>query len=726
MNPPLAPVAALLPPSTRPLAESEARLYGRTLFVARAVWLAIAALDVALFTASVPVRYSRFIALCSGPHNCGGLTAAQMQALRSIGINTYAVYANALDVIFALVFGTVAALLFWRKSDERMGLFSALALLTFGTATFPSSFETLALVHPFWHWPVMVLALVGGVSMSLLFFRFPDGRFVPRAALLGAVPWIVAQAGHYLLRGTPLDYARWPVPLTLLFFVGGLGSAAFAQIYRYRHVSNPLQRQQTKWIVYGVSIGFGAFLAILVGFNWLLPAAVRGNLVGAIVAETAVYAALLLIPLTIGVAILRYRLWDIDLLINRTLVYVALTACVIGLYGLIVGTLGVLLEARGGIAVSLISTGLIAVLFQPLRERLQRAVNRLLYGDRDEPYTVLSRLGRRLEDTFAPEAVLPAIVETVSQALKLPYAAIALWQDDGLILAAAHGLPAREPLAMPLVYQHEQVGQLLLAPRAPGEAFSPADQRLLDDLARQAGIAAHAVRLTEALQRSRERLVAAREEERRRIRRDLHDGLGPTLAGLTLRIDAARNLLTHDPAAAEQVLLNLKTQTQSAVADIRRLVYDLRPPALDDLGLLSALREQAAQHVHDGLAITVEAPDLLPSLPAAVEVAAYRIVQEALTNMVRHAEARTCTVRLVLDSAVHVEVCDDGRGMAPERQAGLGLASMRERAEELGGACVVEAGRNGGTCVRAMLPYAYIAHVAVAPASLPGALEEER
>jgi len=166
------------------------------------------------------------------------------------------------------------------------------------------------------------------------------------------------------------------------------------------------------------------------------------------------------------------------------------------------------------------------VLVQPLRQRLQRGVNRLLYGERDEPYAVLSRLGRRLEGTLAPDAVLPAIVETVAGALKLPYAAIALREGECLAVVAAFGQPVGDPLRLPLVYRHEAVGELLLAPRAPGEPFSPADRRLLDDLARQAGVAAHAVRLTADLQRSRERLVTLREEERRRLRRDPHDGLG--------------------------------------------------------------------------------------------------------------------------------------------------------------------------------------------------------
>src|SRR3712207_5288153 len=219
-----------------------------------------------------------------------------------------------------------------------------------------------------------------------------------------------------------------------------------------------------------------------------------------------------------------------------------------------------------------------------------------MYGERDDPYKVLSRLGQRLEATLEPEAVLPTVVETVAGALKLPYAAIAMRREDGFEGAAAHGSPTGEETAVPLNYAGETVGQLLLSPRTPGEKFTPADRRLLEDLARQAEVAVQAVKLTADLQRSRERLVSAREEERRRLRRDLHDGLGPTLATLAFGLDGARSLLTQNPQNADALLAELKAQTQATVADVRRLVYDLRPPTLDDLGLVPAIREQAANH----------------------------------------------------------------------------------------------------------------------------------
>jgi signal transduction histidine kinase len=260
------------------------------------------------------------------------------------------------------------------------------------------------------------------------------------------------------------------------------------------------------------------------------------------------------------------------------------------------------------------------------------------------------------------------------------------------------------------VYQREEIGRLVLSPRAPGEGFSDADRSLLEDLARQAEVAVHAVRLTTDLQHSRERLVTTREEERRRLRRDLHDGLGAQLAGLNVQAGTLRRLIPRDPDAADDLVVELREELRSAIADIRRLVYDLRPPALDDLGLAEALRRLAEHYgsEREQLSVLVEVPEDLSNLPAAVEVAVYRIVQEALTNVARHAQAHSCVVRLALKEEVNeevgLEIVDNGVGIPAERSAGVGLSSMRERASELGGSCVVEAAPEGGTRVLVHLP----------------------
>jgi signal transduction histidine kinase len=482
-----------------------------------------------------------------------------------------------------------------------------------------------------------------------------------------------------------------------------LSLTLIAVVWQYRTNRVGVNRRQIRWLVLAVLVVGGSALLF-----YFLPPLIGGrgvdsNIIGLIG---------LLFPLAVAIAILRHNLFDIDTLLNRTLVYGALTAGTMGLYVFIVGYMGSLLQARDRSLIAFLTTGLVAVLFQPLRERLQRGVNRLMYGEWDDPYAVLSRLGRRLEATLSPATTLPTVVETVAQALKLRYVALALQQDDELEIVASYGLPDEEPIRLPLTFQSAAIGQLILAPRTPGEPLAPAEERLLADIAGQAGVAAQAVRLTndlrrlaEDLQHSRERLVTAREEERRRLRRDLHDGLGPQLASLTLKLDAARNLLEDNPGAADALLIELKTQTQTAIADIRRLVYDLRPPALDELGLVGALREHAAAHSStNGLKVSIEAPPALPVLPAAAEVAAYRIALEALTNVARHARAQECVVRLTLDDELQLEISDDGMGLPEMGKRGIGLTSMQERAAELGGKCVVTTRPTGGTQVLAQLP----------------------
>ena len=230
-------------------------------------------------------------------------------------------------------------------------------------------------------------------------------------------------------------------------------------------------------------------------------------------------------------------------------------------------------------------------------------------------------------------------------------------------------------------------------------------------MAKQSGVALYAAQqtwqaqqLAADLQHSRERLVTAREEERRRLRRDLHDGLGPALASLTLKVDAARDELGYDTESAAEMLAGLKGDIQAAIGDIRRLVYDLRPPALDDLGLAASLCLLAERVQGAGLTVACNLPERLPALPAAVEVVIYRITAEALTNVVRHAGAWACTVRLAVTDRVELAISDDGRGLPPNAAAGVGLLSMRERAAELGGEYAIMSALGAGTTVRVWLP----------------------
>jgi signal transduction histidine kinase len=717
---PLAPVRASAAPGR---SANASRLSGRLLVLARVSWIVIAIAAISLFIAAIPAEFAQLRVPCpTAACPTGQLPPAGLRALEDLGLSldSFAAYSVAMDVVFAAVYGTVAVLIFWRKSEDRMGLFVSLALLTFGTATFPLTMAALAARHPVSEIPIDFLHFLGSASFGLFLYLFPDGRFIPRWTRWVALVWIAWQLPRYAFPNWYLDSNSWHALVSMAVWLGALGTAIYSQVHRYRRASSPVQRQQIKWVVFGISAALTGFLGtVLVLFAFALAPTSPGALLAHLIGYKFIgYLAVLLIPVSISIAMLRHHLFDIDLVINRTLVYGTLTASVVGLYVLVVGGLGELLQVPGNLIISLLATGLAAVLFQPLRERLQRGVNRLMYGERDDPYAVLSRLGSRLESTLAPDAVLPAVAKTVKEALKLPYAEIQLRREDGFETVAAAGDPVDGTLRLPLVYGGETVGRLVLGPRAGEEGFAEAERRLLEDLAHQIGAPAHAalmtdeaLRLSADLQRSRERLVEAREEERRRLRRDLHDGLGPQLSSQALTIDAVRALMKRDPDAAEELLLDLKAQAQDAITDIRRLVYGLRPPALDDLGLLGALREGAAQYGAKGLSVSVEGPEKLPPLSAAVEVAAYRIAHEALTNVARHAGAHTCTVSLAIDEpgVLCLEVSDDGRGIPDPQEnssvrAGVGLTSMRERAAELGGSLVVEPLPEGGTRVRTRLP----------------------
>lgn len=399
---------------------------------------------------------------------------------------------------------------------------------------------------------------------------------------------------------------------------------------------------------------------------------------------------------------------------NRSLVYATLTGGIVLTYAASVILLRALFPGDGPYVVALLSTGAAALVALPLRDRLQRAANRLMYGDRDEPYRAISRLGERLAASLDIDAVLPAVVATVAESLRLPYVAVELRDgDEGPAgIAAAHGrVPGGDASTLrriPLVHRGEAIGALLLAPRSPGEEFSDADVTLLAHLARQAGPAVQAVSLTTALRRSRERIVTTREVERQRLQRDLHDGIGASLAAITMKMEAARATVGVTSETADRALTELAGDTRRIIDEVRRVTYDLRPPALDQLGLGEALRERARTFIGRPDApreIHLDIPDPLPPISAAVEVAAYRIAVEALTNVARHSGARTAKLRLALDGEqLLVEVDDDGRGPAVGHRPGVGHRSMRERAEELGGWLQIGPSPLGGLRVRACLP----------------------
>lgn len=706
---------------------ADTRLSGMPLRLARWGWIVLMLIFCSFYLAAVLVYYVQFHGFQQGAYTHLLARPAVVNgydtfvSLYLLLTGPYATLNITLITCFSPFWIAVSLIIFWRRSDDWMALYIALLLVMLVTSLSPA-FSVLSrvvgLTSPLGVC-ITLLHLLSFSSVIFFFALFPDGRFVPGWTRWMTLAYLAWQVPLCLPSTSPFSLVHWPPLLLASLLLCLILGCGFAQLYRYRHVSTAIQRQQTKWVVFGMLMGtFFDAANLLPPLIWpALSQPGPAQALYAILNEVTFPLVLLLVPITIGVAVLRYRLWDIDLLINRTLVYGLLTASFIGLYLLVVALLGTLFTVLGNLPLSLLATGLVAVLVQPLHRRLQRAVNRLMFGERDDPYRVLARLGRRLEATLATDSLLPTIVQTVAQALKLPSVAITYKQQGEDVLVAFTGEVGREARArVPLVAQTEQVGDLWLAARAPGDSLTPADLRLLHDLAPQIAVAVQAVRLTAELrhlttdlQQSRTQLITAREEERRRIRRDLHDGLGPTLASLTFKIDAARNLLTQDSKRADRLLEEVRDQTQETLAQIRRLVYDLRPPALDELGLLSALREQAASYQHQGLQILIEAPECLPPLPAAVEVAAYRIAQEALTNVVRHAQAKHCLLCLGLrDHVLTLQITDDGKGIAPLHHIGVGLLAMQERAVELGGRCTMTDASSGGTTIQVSLPFGMI------------------
>jgi len=609
-----------------------------------------------------------------------------------------------MELALVTTYGVAGVILFRHKRDW-FGAFLGVSLVLIATRIGGPVTFILYSKWPVLEQPFEFLSGMAFVAFGALLYIFPDGRFVPSWSrwllLLMLLPMVWESAGM------PLAPELLTV-LSLIYLGIGLG----AQVYRYRRLSDAVARRHVRWII----ASFAAFVLIIFAGVLIAPNAVAPtrppaprDLLATLIISLAITVASISFVVALSVAVLRDGLYNLDILVNRALVYGGLTVLITATYVLFVGGAGLLFHSQNSLLISLLATGLIAVLFQPIRNRLQSGANRLLYGDRDNPYKVLSQLGRQLQETAVPGETLPVITATICRTLKLPYAAVALETADGeRRTVASTGQSATIVEEWPLLHQGERVGWLIVAPRSPQEPFTNRERQLLADIAGQAGAAAYAERLTSALQRSRERLVLAREEERRRIRRDLHDELGPSLASQTFALDTALELLEADPLAAATLLESLKSQNQALIADIRRLVYALRPPSLDELGLLAALRIHVSQLVPDnnGLRVKVTAvPEPLPPLPAAVEVAAYRIALEGITNVVRHAQAHHADIRLtVAQDSLRIVIADDGRGLPAELRPGVGLASMRERAEELGGEFAVESAEGGGVLVVATLP----------------------
>lgn len=579
----------------------------------------------------------------------------------------------------------------------------ALALGVLGEVYRPGSVPAAALLAVL---GIVVRGLAWLVLVLAVPLVFPDGRLpwegrrLP-VVVIGTAIGLFASAS--LLSPTPLEYRLEHVDsptglpdrfrlVTDLAAVSALALSVVALVvavaglvHRWR-AGDLLRRQQLLWF----ALAFAAPLCFI-------------PVVATDVAEPWMFAVVTLpVPVGIGFAVLQKRLYDIQLALSRSLTYVALSAVVAGLYALTVGGVGALLRDPGPSWLPWLAAGVVAVCFAPLRNLLQQGVNRLTYGQWSRPAQVLAATGRRLVDAADVPALLHALVVELGEGLGLHD--VEIRDTTGRVLAAhgTPGPPAGRDLGreLPLTAYGLPVGSL----RWSGRPLRESDRRLLEDLAGQLGGVVHAAALMETVRDAQHRLVVARAEERRRLRRDLHDGLGPSLASLTLRVDTLRNRLAAGTAEPDRELLALRSTIQDTIADVRRIVEGLRPPALDELGLAGAMEQVAAGLRTPSRCVRTDL-DALPTLPAAVEVAALRIVSEALANAARHSGADELLLRVrLVGGALVVEVVDRGSGTVSGRPGGVGLASMRERAEEVGGTLTVESRPGVGTTVRFRVP----------------------
>ncbi|WP_353950165.1 ATP-binding protein [Knoellia sp. S7-12] len=591
------------------------------------------------------------------------------------------------------------------------------ALAVFAGGLLGSTFATMTGLPPSaafggaarWLWFANVQAAFllcwGGMIASLLHFPTPVTR--PRArltwlALVGPTAlWLVVILAAALRGPSFSGWVRTSIvvqsSLTVLVIAASLVHLG-AKVRRVVR-SDPanVARQQVLWVSGSALVSASLTLGI-----WMLPELFTGE---SLLPNEFIGAPGLVTVAGLTLTMLRYRLFDLDVVLTRTIVYSLLLLAAVSTYLVVTAALVTVFGAVADGPIAVVGAVVVALATNPVRVRLERLVNRAFYGDRHEPYVALSRIAEHAADRHQS---LESVAEDIRHSLRVPFLAI---EPEGAP-AASSGRPssrANGVVELPTAWSGDVVGRIVLARRGRGERFSRTERRLLDDIARELGSRLRADRMALDLQASRERIVTAREEERRALRRTIHDDIGPTMAAMALKAETARRTLS-DPATMQDThgLLGDIGRTAARMAEsLRSLAYDLRPPALDELGLVAAVRLMA--DTAPGLVVEVigdelDGPAQVP-LGAAPEAAAYRIIRSAIDNTVRHAEATTCIVRLAREpDRLVVVVEDDGVGMPSDHPRGVGLTSMAERAAELGGSCTTGARPDGGTIVRAELP----------------------
>jgi signal transduction histidine kinase len=492
------------------------------------------------------------------------------------------------------------------------------------------------------------------------------------------------------------------IVVALLGVVGAIASL----IVRYVRADRT-EREQLKWLVYA-----GAVILLALVAQAVVGKALGSGDAATDIENSIISLAVALVPIAAGVAVLKYRLYDIDVVINKTLVYGSLAGFITAVYvGIVVGIGAAIGQgtSKPNLGLSILATAVVAVAFQPVRERIQRFANRLVYGKRATPYEVLSEFGHRMAGTYAADDVLPRMARILGEGTGAKEARVWLAVSGGLSPAAswpdtsANGSSARPDTAdllVPVAHQGEDLGALSIT-KAPGERLTPAEEKLTRDLASQAGLVLRNVKLIEDLKASRVRLVQAQDEERRKIERNIHDGAQQQLVALQVKMGLAKRL-TGDPEKLDGILGQLQEETNQALQDLRDLARGIYPPLLADQGLTAALEAQARK---SPIRVTVEAVDI-GRYSQDVEAAAYFCVLEALQNVAKYANASQATITLsARDGQLMFDVTDDGVGFDPAATGyGTGLQGMADRLAALGGGVNVESNPKRGTTVSGRVP----------------------
>jgi len=640
------------------------------------------------------------------------------------------------SVMFALVIGGIGATIAIRQPRNAIGwIFCGIGMIA-GAMALSAAYARWAVIgeggapigglYAAWLQEWLWIPMIGGLAVVAAIF--PDGRFLSSrwrraiqwsiaaaftaAALTAAVPRLTVyeQYGNPMgVGGSAMQSLADAAPALLLplMLIG-----AVATVVRFRR-SKGEERQQLKWLA--LSITFVSVLITFYGLGALLSGA--SNPAAQDWAEYLSILSFLSVPVSIAFGVLKYRLYDIDIVITKAVVYGGLAAFITVVYVAIVVGVGAAVGATNHVVLSAAAAAVVALAFQPVRRRAQRFANRIIYGERATPYQVLAELGVRLAGEYAVDDVVQRVATTLASGIGAERAAV--WLHVGSELRPVGAWPpgeavARVQLADLLVpaeldgmravavrHQGEVLGAIGVR-KAASEPITPADEKLLGDLAAQAGLVLRNVRLIEDLRASRQRLVAAQDEERRRIERNIHDGAQQQLVALAVKIRLADTMVGRDDEHAHELLAQVQTDASDALSDLRDLAHGIYPPLLADKGLPSAL---TAQTRRSPIPVSV-ADDGVGRLPQAVEAAVYFCCLEALQNVAKYANASSVTVSLErANGSLMFAVADDGDGFdVASARSGTGLQGMEDRLSALGGRLDVRSEASRGSTVTGNVP----------------------